>query len=167
MKRATADYARLRLIGRAMAGAKRTLRSAGTRTSTHSPTVRAFVRDASTAFGGSKRAADDLVQAVDEATCNVILHGYTASPASIEIEAAVRDGRSRSGSSIGAPAFDPTGRPDPRQGRAAGPDPPGGMGVGIELLRTMTDEVHHSARPDGGNELTLVRSIDSRQAQED
>jgi anti-sigma regulatory factor (Ser/Thr protein kinase) len=35
------------------------------------------------------------------------------------------------------------------------------MGLGIELLRTLTDEVHHSARPDGGNELTLVRSIDS------
>jgi anti-sigma regulatory factor (Ser/Thr protein kinase) len=34
------------------------------------------------------------------------------------------------------------------------------MGVGIELLRALTDEVHHSARPDGGNELTLVRSID-------
>jgi len=36
----------------------------------------------------------------------------------------------------------------------------GGMGVGIELLRTMTDEVRHHVRPDGGNELTLVRSID-------
>ena len=35
------------------------------------------------------------------------------------------------------------------------------MGLGIELLRTLTDEVHHSARPDGGNELTLVRSLDS------
>jgi anti-sigma regulatory factor (Ser/Thr protein kinase) len=34
------------------------------------------------------------------------------------------------------------------------------MGVGIELLRALTDEVHHSARPDGGNELTLIRSID-------
>jgi hypothetical protein len=33
------------------------------------------------------------------------------------------------------------------------------MGVGIELLRTMTDEVRHHVRPDGGNELTLVRSI--------
>jgi anti-sigma regulatory factor (Ser/Thr protein kinase) len=34
------------------------------------------------------------------------------------------------------------------------------MGVGVHLLRTMTSEVHHAARPDGGNELTLVRSID-------
>jgi anti-sigma regulatory factor (Ser/Thr protein kinase) len=34
------------------------------------------------------------------------------------------------------------------------------MGVGIHLLRAMTDEVRHHVRPDGGNELTLVRSID-------
>ena len=34
------------------------------------------------------------------------------------------------------------------------------MGVGVHLVRTMMDEVHHAARPDGGNELTLVRSID-------
>ena len=46
------------------------------------------------------------------------------------------------------------------------PTRPGGMGVGIHLLRTMVDEVHHSARSDGGNELTLVRSIEDP-AQED
>ena len=43
--------------------------------------VRAFVRDAVGSFGGSNRAEDDLVQAVDEVTCNVMLHGYDGKPA--------------------------------------------------------------------------------------
>ena len=46
--------------------------------------VRAFVRDAVTAFGGSRRVADDLVQAVDEATCNVMVHGYGGSPGEVD-----------------------------------------------------------------------------------
>jgi serine/threonine-protein kinase RsbW len=123
--------------------------------------VRAFVRDAVADFGGTARIADDLVQAVDEAACNVMLHGYRGAPGDLDIEAALRDGRIEVTLSDRAPTFDPTAatpRPDP----AAPPAPtrPGGMGVGIELLRTMTDEVRHHVRPDGGNELTLVRSID-------
>jgi anti-sigma regulatory factor (Ser/Thr protein kinase) len=131
--------------------------------------VRAFVRERVTALGGSTRTAEDLVQAVDEATCNVMVHGYGASAGEIDIEA------SRVGDLIQirlldrAAPFDPTAAAD-RADRTAAPradpsSPPvprrsGGMGVGIELLRTMTDEVRHHVRPDGGNELTLVRSID-------
>jgi anti-sigma regulatory factor (Ser/Thr protein kinase) len=123
--------------------------------------IRAFVRDAVSEFGGSQRAAEDLVQAVDEAACNVMVHGYGGAPGEIEIEAR------RSGDAIeirlldrSAP-FDPTAAPE-RADPGAPPTPrrPGGMGVGIELLRTMTDAVRHHVRPDGGNELTLVRSID-------
>jgi anti-sigma regulatory factor (Ser/Thr protein kinase) len=123
--------------------------------------VRAFVREQVADLGGSKRTADDLVQAVDEATCNVMVHGYGASAGEIDIEA------SRVGDLIQirlldrAAPFDPTAAAA-RADRTAAPVPkrPGGMGVGIELLRTMTDEVRHHVRPDGGNELTLVRSID-------
>lgn len=123
--------------------------------------VRAFVREAVTELGGSRRAAEDLVQAVDEATCNVMVHGYGGAPGEIELEAA------RLGDAIQirlldrSTPFDPTAaaaRADPA--RPPTPKRPGGMGVGIELLRTMADEVRHHVRPDGGNELTLVRSID-------
>ena len=124
--------------------------------------LRAFVREQVADLGGSPRTADDLVQAVDEAACNVMVHGYGGAPGEIDIEA------SRVGDAIQirlldrAKAFDPTavaGRED--TGRPPTPKRPGGMGVGIELLRTMTDEVRHHVRPDGGNELTLVRSIDN------
>ena len=121
--------------------------------------VRVFVREAVATFGGSKRAADDLVQAVDEATCNVMLHGYGSAPGEIEIEAALRDGKIEIQLLDRAPAFDPTTAPTQDLSRPP-VCRPGGMGVGIHLLRTMTDEVRHHVRPDGGNELTLVRSID-------
>lgn len=122
--------------------------------------VRAFVRDAVTDFGGSKRVCDDLVQAVDEATCNVMLHGYGGKPGAIDIEASVRDRKIEIRILDHGPTFDPTAAPRRAADAPAVPTRPGGMGLGIELLRTLTDEVHHSARPDGGNELTLVRSID-------
>ena len=124
--------------------------------------VRSFVRDAVAEFGGSKRVADDLVQACDEATCNVMLHGYQGGPGDIDIEASMHDQKIEIRILDRGPTFDPTAAPVPARPEGAPPEPtrPGGMGLGIELLRTLTDEVHHSARPDGGNELTLVRSID-------
>jgi anti-sigma regulatory factor (Ser/Thr protein kinase) len=122
--------------------------------------VREFVRDAVTTFGGSARVADDLVQAVDEATCNVMLHGYGHEPGAIDIEAALRDGRIEIRLLDRSPTFDPTGAHATDTTKTPEPKRPGGMGVGIRLLRTMTDEVRHHVRPDGGNELTLVRSID-------
>lgn len=117
-------------------------------------------------FGGSKRASDDLVQAVDEATCNVMIHGYAGKPGEIEIEAALRDRTIEIRILDRAPSFDPTVAPDAGTPTPPRPTRPGGMGMGVHLLRTMVDEVHHSARSDGGNELTLVRSIEDR-AQED
>jgi serine/threonine-protein kinase RsbW len=126
----------------------------------HLAEVRSFVRACVADFGGSKRAADDLVQAVDEATCNVMLHGYRGKPGDIEFEAALKDGRIEIRILDRTPTFDPTRAPTRDAGAAPAPTRVGGMGLGIELLRTMTDEVHHSVRPDGGNELTLVRSMD-------
>jgi anti-sigma regulatory factor (Ser/Thr protein kinase) len=123
--------------------------------------VRAFVREAVLDFGGSARIAEDLVQAVDEATCNVMLHGYGGAPGEVEIEAVVRDGRIEITLADRAPVFDPTAAPHVDVSKPPISRRRGGMGMGVHLLRTMTDEVRHHVRPDGGNELTLVRSIDN------
>jgi sigma-B regulation protein RsbU (phosphoserine phosphatase) len=127
--------------------------------------VRAFVRAAVADLGGSRRVAEDLVQAVDEATCNVMLHGYDGRRGEIELNAGLRDGRIEIRILDRAPVFDPTALPDP----AASPAPrrrTGTAGVGLHLARTMTDAVRHHVRPGGGNELTLVRSIDDHPAEE-
>ena len=123
--------------------------------------VRTFVRDAVAEFGGSKRIAEDLVQAVDEATCNVMLHGYDGKPGDIELEAALGDGRIEIRILDRAPVFDPTAAPAIDAANPPVSKRPGTMGVGIHLARTMTDEVRHDVRPGGGNELTLVRSLEN------
>ena len=73
--------------------------------------ARAFVRDAVADFGGSQRVAEDLVQAVDEATCNVMLHGYGHEPGEIDLEAQVRDGKIEIRLLDRATPFDPTSAP--------------------------------------------------------
>jgi anti-sigma regulatory factor (Ser/Thr protein kinase) len=121
--------------------------------------IRAFVREVVASFGGSKRVSDDLVQAVDEVTCNVLLHGYDGKPRELELEAAIRDGRIEITVLDRAPTFDPTAAVDGAPSRRRRP---GTSGAGLHLARTMTDAVRHHVRPGGGNELTLVRSIDER-----
>lgn len=128
--------------------------------------VRAFVRGAVIDFGGSTRTADDLVQAVDEATCNVMLHGYGGAPGVVEIEASLRHGKIEIQLLDRAPAFDPTAVDSPDLTHPPVSRRRGGMGMGVHLLRTMTDEVRHHVRPDGGNELTLVRSIDGEREED-
>ncbi len=132
--------------------------------------VRAFVRESVTELGGSKQDVEDLVQAVDEATCNVMLHGYDGKTGEIELEAGLREGRIEIRILDRAPVFDPTALPDPkaRPDPAAPPPPrrPGTAGVGLHLARTMTHAVRHHVRPGGGNELTLVRSIDDQPSEE-
>ncbi len=142
-----------------MSAGKRTLRVPAS--VDHLAEVRSFVRDSVAAFGGSKPISEDLVQACDEATCNVMLHGYKSQPGDIEIESQLRDGKIEIRILDRSPDFDPTLAPLRERGALPVPTRMGGMGLGIELLRTLTDEVHHSARPGGGNELTLVRSIGS------
>jgi len=128
--------------------------------------VRSFVRQSVEELGGTKRTAEDLVQAVDEATCNVMLHGYDGARGDIEVEAAARDGSIEIRILDRAPVFDPTALPDPTIDAPPVRRRPGTAGVGLHLARTMTDAVRHHVRPGGGNELTLVRSIQDHSAEE-
>ena len=75
--------------------------------------IRAFVRDVVASFGGSRRASEDLVQAVDEVTCNVLLHGYGGKSGELELAAALRDGNIEITILDRAPVFDMTTPPDP------------------------------------------------------
>jgi serine/threonine-protein kinase RsbW len=130
----------------------------------HLAEVRAFVRDATNALGAPAGVTNDLVQAVDEAVCNVIVHGYRGAAGEIEI------GAERVGATIEirildrGPSFDPTAAAEPDLAAPPRARKPGGMG--IHLVRSGTDAVHHRDRPGGGNELRLVRRLDAT-AEED
>lgn len=130
----------------------------------HLTEVRAFVRAATADVGAVASVVDDLVQAVDEAVCNVIVHGYGSGPGEIEVGAEARDGRIEIRILDRSATFDPTAAAVPDLSVPPLARRPGGMG--IHLVRAATDEVHHRPRAGGGNELLLVRRLDGA-AEED
>jgi len=123
----------------------------------HLAEVRQFIRDRAGAAGLDGGALDDLVCAVDEGATNMIVHGVRDPRGPIEIE--VR----RHGSAVvvrlrdRAPVFDPTRRPEPDLDAPLEARRLGGMGV--HLMRSLTDEFRHSARRGGGNVVTLVKRL--------
>jgi serine/threonine-protein kinase RsbW len=118
--------------------------------------VRAAVRQVARACEAPPDCLDDLVQAVDEAATNIIVHGYRNEPGTIDLTAELVGDDIVVTLEDRAPTFDPTtvSAPDltvPPQHRR-----PGGMGV--HLIRLATDSLEHAPRPGGGNILTLTRS---------
>ena len=119
--------------------------------------ARRFVREAAAAADAPVECLEDLVQAVDEAATNVVLHGYGGGPGWLEI-AAERDGDEFVVTlQDGAPAFDPTSHPEPDLTVPPLARRPGGMGV--HLIRESIDRLAYRPRPGGGNILTMVRSL--------
>lgn len=122
--------------------------------------VRRFVRAAAADSGADDETVAELVQAVDEAVTNVAVHGYGGHGGPIELDVDVRDGALVVRIVDDAAPFDPTRLkpPDldaPWRDRRLG-------GMGVHLMRTMSDEFHHRARSGGGNELTLVKRIGTK-----
>ena len=126
--------------------------------------ARALVRTFAIDRGAPEVCVDDLVQAVDEALTNVIRHGYGGRPGTIEVTVA-RDGDTLKITVVDdAPPFDPTAAPEPDLALPPQLRQPGGMG--IHLMRLATDSIVHTARPGGGNMLTLRRRTDPRPKEE-
>jgi len=121
----------------------------------HCADVRRFVRKAAAAAGLTGQALDDLICASDEAVTNAIVHGYRRGPGWVAVEV------SSTGDSVAvtvtdaAPWFDPTGVPPPDLDVPFDQRRPGGMGV--HLMRQLTDEFSYRSRPGAGNEITLAK----------
>jgi serine/threonine-protein kinase RsbW len=128
--------------------------------------LRALVRTAVDAIDpvADDACQDDLVQAVDEAATNTILHGYRGRAGWLEVAIERRGDRLEITIEDEAPLFDPTSVPEPDLTVAPEARTPGGMG--IHLIRAGTDEIRHSPRPGGGNILTMTRRLDRRPKEE-
>lgn len=119
--------------------------------------IRAFVRDQLTTWEITPEITAQLCLAVDEAVTNIVMHGYGggAGPVDLTIE------RTDDGIVIRledrASPFDPTTVPAPDLSVAPPLRAPGGLG--IHLIRTSVDALHHRALPGGGNVLTLIRNL--------
>jgi serine/threonine-protein kinase RsbW len=125
--------------------------------------VRAFVRAAARALGASDDSVVDLVQAVDEAATNVIVHGYAGQPGAIDVTTE-RHGRYVVVTlSDECPPFDPTAVPDPDLSRLERWRP---GGKGIHLIRAATDRLRYRPRGTRGNVLTMIRTLTARESEE-
>jgi serine/threonine-protein kinase RsbW len=126
--------------------------------------VRDFLRAAANEAGAGDACTADLVQAVDEAATNAIVHGHAGKPGWVEVEVATEGDRFVVTLQDDAPAFDPTTVPAPDLSVHPGERRAGGMGV--LLARLCVDEMTYRPRPGGGNILTLVRRFE-RNGKED
>ena len=119
--------------------------------------VRAAVREVAVGCDAPEVCESDLVQAVDEAVTNAIVHGYHGRDGWVEVTAEHVDDHIVITLEDAAPTFDPTlvAEPDltipPAQRRLGG--------MGIHLIRLATDSMTHRPRPGGGNILTLTRRL--------
>ncbi len=118
--------------------------------------IRAVVRDIARGCEAPADCIDDLVQAVDEAATNIIVHGYRGAPGEIDLTAElVADDIVITLADTARP-YDPTTVPPPDLTIPPAQRRPGGMGV--HLMRLATDSLAHRPRPGGGNILTLTRA---------
>ena len=117
--------------------------------------IRRFVEEMATGLKFDRNVIEDMLQAVEEAVANIILHGYDRRPG--EIQVVVH--REESGLVVQlrdrAPHFDPTGFPPPDLTLPLEERRPGGLG--IYLMRKFTDTVTYRVTSDGSNELTLIK----------
>lgn len=122
--------------------------------------VRRLVRETTRAAGALPGTVDDLVQAVDEAATNIIVHGYAGRSGWVAVTVAVVGQDLVITLEDEAPSFDPTTLPDPDMTVPALVRGPGGMG--IRLMRLATDDLAYRPRDGGGNILTMSRSLAPR-----
>lgn len=120
--------------------------------------VRDLVRAVAQEAGASEACTADMVQAVDEAATNAIIHGHAGREGWVEVRAATDGDRFIVRIADDAPPFDPTTVPSPDLSIHPGERRPGGMGV--LLARICVDEMTYQPRPGGGNILTLVRTFE-------
>ena len=126
--------------------------------------IRGAVREVATACNAEPDCLDDLVQAVDEAATNVIVHGYGGGPGWLDVTVGLVDDRIVVTIEDEAPPFDPTIVAEPDLAVPPERRRPGGMGV--HLMRLGTDELTHTPRPGGGNILTMARRLDPRRKED-
>lgn len=117
--------------------------------------IRRFIEESATALGVPPATVREMVLATDEVATNIVVHGYRGQGGIIEIEI------ERDGEALliflrdTAAPFDPASIATPNIDLPLEERTPGGLG--IYLVRQIVDELRHRSRPEGGNELTLVK----------
>jgi anti-sigma regulatory factor (Ser/Thr protein kinase) len=117
--------------------------------------IRQFIDQAGHGLGVSRTALDDLRLVVDEAVTNVVLHGYDGRGGPVSIRVAAQGDAVVVHILDQAKPFDASGSHEPQLHTALSERPYGGMG--LYLIRKLTDEAEFRPLPGQGNELRLVK----------
>jgi serine/threonine-protein kinase RsbW len=131
----------------------------------HLPDLMHQVDDALRRAGVDADAAHDLRLAIEEACVNVMRHAWTGFDAPGELSLEIRSIRLDSGPALRVElsdhgvAFDPLAAAGPDLGATAQERPIGGLG--IHLIRSLTDEQSYSRDATHGNRLVLLKRVAS------
>lgn len=118
--------------------------------------IRDFVGASASTFGASESEIADMALAVNEAVTNILLHGYGGS-GWVQLEAYHQNSELMVHIRDNAPLFNPTTQPAPDLSRPL--DECGNGGMGIHLMRQLTDGMVYRAPPNGGNELIMKKTL--------
>ena len=117
--------------------------------------IREFLESAIMTLGGNDDVAGDLVLAVNEAVTNILLHGYDSRPAAVTVGVEADGGDLLVRLIDDAPLFDPTAVPPPDISLPLEDRPLGGLGV--HMMRQLTDELTYLVNGNDRNELIFVK----------
>ena len=112
--------------------------------------IRDFVMTAAEASDFPREAAAGMIQAVDEAVTNIIVHGYRGIPGIIEVEVMVDEDALAVRLRDDAPAFDPTSVAPLDLDLPVHMRSPGGLGV--YLMRQFADRISYRHTETGQND---------------
>lgn len=119
--------------------------------------VREFVATTAFSLTNDLNAIDDLVLALTEAVTNVIVHSYRQNPGPIRVEVGLAPDQLIILLTDEGPPYDPTGAPTPDTTLPLDQRQPGGLG--IHMMRHLTDELRYQRTSDGKNQLSLIKFI--------
>ena len=119
-------------------------------------TICDFVAHCAHAAGLNDEEVYSVQLAVDEASTNIIEHGYGEEcPSRIDITCDKVDDGIKVVIYDDAAPFDPSSIPDPEINVSLEEVRP--RGLGIYLMRKMMDEVNYETSPNTGNTLTMIK----------
>ena len=119
--------------------------------------IREFVGASAQALGLAPIGVEEMQLCVDEAATNIVQYGYANRQGGLSIEVSRQNDQLVIRIMDDAVPFDPGSVAQPDLDIPLHDRPIGGMGV--HLIRTLTDSWSHSFRPGGGNELVLRKRI--------
>ncbi len=121
--------------------------------------VRQYVRETAVSYCGASAAIDELVTAMNEAVSNIVRHGYKNEPGNIKVTIGCSGDVVQVILLDNGLHFDPTqvARPDTTLPLAERPF----GGLGVHMMREFCDELIYRRTENDGNELTLLKRLDS------